>query len=161
MGKHSMHGMRYETEYTIWSGIKRRCCNINDEAYPRYGGRGITVCEKWLVFDGFFEDMGNRPSKNHSLERVDNNRGYCKDNCKWATYTEQGRNKRNNVRITWDGKTQSVIEWAQELGISANALYMRKNRLGWSDARTMSQPFKGRTVKLKEVDDAKGNNQGE
>jgi hypothetical protein len=83
------HGMFGTPEYNIWTGMKQRCLNPRCKDYPRYGGRGITVCERWQKFENFYEDMGPRPSPGHSIDRVDNDRGYEPGNCIWATVAEQ------------------------------------------------------------------------
>ena len=88
------HGMTNTNEYRVWDAMVRRCLNKKHHAFKDYGGRGITVCDKWLKFEGFFEDMGNQP-QNMQLERVDNSLGYFKENCKWTTVTEQARNRRS------------------------------------------------------------------
>jgi len=126
--------------------MRQRCLNVKNAAYPRYGGRGIEICERWMDFVMFYADMGKRPSPEHSLERIDNSRGYSPDNCKWATEIEQQRNRRDNVLITFQGETKTIAEWAEQLGLSANALYMRMNRLGWTPERAMAQKFKARSV---------------
>ena len=90
------HGMKGTSTWVIWMGIKARCLNPNNAAYKNYGGRGITICEEWLKFEGFYEDMGLRPYK-LQIDRVDNNKGYSKDNCHWVTAKENSNNRRNNV----------------------------------------------------------------
>lgn len=92
--KHTTHGQRWRPEYRVWDAMLQRCKNPNVHYYPGYGGRGISVCASWEKFDNFFNDMGERPSDRHSIERVDNDKGYSLENCKWATPEEQGRNTR-------------------------------------------------------------------
>lgn len=116
------HGMTNTPEYRIWTGIKKRCYNNKQKAYPNYGGRGIRVCDKWLnSFDAFFSDMGERPSARHSIERIDVNGDYAPSNCKWATPIEQANNKRVTVRI--DGIP--IAELSRETGIKHATLYAR------------------------------------
>lgn len=95
----SKRGM-VDSEYTSWNLMKDRCNNKNNKRYSDYGGRGISICERWESFENFIEDMGKKPSSKHSIDRIDNTKGYSKENCKWATKSEQGANKRiykNNI----------------------------------------------------------------
>ena len=93
------HGMTYTPEFMIWQGMQRRC---SDKSNVGYCARGIYVCDRWKSFENFFADMGSRPSSKHTIERKDNNDGYFKDNCKWATKTEQARNRRAQSRKAID-----------------------------------------------------------
>jgi len=107
---------RATKEYEIWSGMKRRCQNKKDKDYPRYGGRGIGLCERWQKFENFLADMGPRPSPDHTVEREDNDKGYGPDNCIWATLDVQAWNKRSTRWLTHDGVTLPLAEWARRQG---------------------------------------------
>lgn len=111
------HGLTRSPEYKIWVGIQTRCYNPNSQSYIDYGGRGIFMCESWKIFENFLADMGKRPSPNHSIERIDNEKHYSPDNCRWATKKEQSGNKRNSIMIFYNGKTQCLAHWCQELKI--------------------------------------------
>jgi hypothetical protein len=102
--------------------MKKRCLVPTHKAYKDYGGRGITVCEEWLDYNNFVRDMGEAPS-NMSLDRIDNDKGYYKDNCKWSTQTEQMNNRRCNVKILWEGNLYSVQELERITGIKTAVIY--------------------------------------
>lgn len=140
IARSTKHSMSYSAEWGIWSGMKKRCYNESDQAYPNYGGRGIRVYDRWLEsFENFLADMGTRPSKRHSLERRNNNGNYEPSNVYWATRRQQNRNKRNNRLITHNGLTLTLSEWAEQIGISPGTLKMRL-RMGWSIERALTQP---------------------
>lgn len=140
--------------YTSWSHMKDRCVNPNHKHYHHYGGRGITVCEKWLKFQNFLEDMGESPGPGYSIERINNNEGYYPENCKWATSREQHRNMRSNILIQFNGKTQCLIEWSEETGIPYTTLFSRINRLGWSIKKALITPV-GKYKRKKQNDKIK------
>ena len=131
------HGMSKTREYTSWAGMKDRCLNRNRKYYKDYGGRGITICKRWMRFENFYADMGNRPAGT-TLDRIDNNKGYYKENCRWATMKEQGNNKRDNHLLTFDGKTQNISQWADSIRIKHTALRTRIWR-GWGIERALTR----------------------
>lgn len=130
-------------EYITWSQMKARCLNPKIAAFADYGGRGITVCDRWLGDDGFvnfLEDMGGKPSPKHSIDRIDNDKGYGPDNCRWVTRTEQANNKRNNIWLEHDGLRLTLPEWARRLGVSDSVIRSRIGRLGWPVSRAVTEP---------------------
>jgi len=129
---------QYWYEFRSWAMMRERCLSLANHAYKDYGGRGIMICERWSKFENFFTDMGPKPSRKHSIERIDNNKGYEPGNCKWATALEQANNKRNNVFLTWDGETRTTAEWSRHTGISTQLLWHRLNTLGWSVERALT-----------------------
>ena len=125
------------TEYTIWSKMIQRCGNENEPSYENYGGRGIRVCERWLSYENFLEDMGRRPSKKHSIDRIDNNGDYAPGNCRWASRGEQSRNTRRNVLISFQGRAMVAADWSRELGIPQPTIHWRMAQ-GWTVERVLS-----------------------
>ena len=127
--KIKIHGLRKTAEYQIWSGIKSRCYNTNAPDYERYGGRGITMHKKWVnSFEEFFSYVGKRPSKEYSIDRIDNDKGYEPNNIKWATKKEQARNHRNSVYVTDGKRVIHIVDAAEEIGISKGAAHLRLKR---------------------------------
>ncbi|MGY8988455.1 MAG: hypothetical protein ACKVG7_07840, partial [Flavobacteriales bacterium] len=120
--------------------------------YDGYGGRGISVCDRWRdSFENFLADMGERPSNEHSIDRKDNDGNYEPDNCRWATKKEQGRNRRSNRILTFNNKTQTLIEWSEELGISSAVIRQRIKASGWSIEEALTTParqYKKRSSKI-------------
>lgn len=116
-----------------------RCFNPNNDAYKNYGGRGIRVCERWLDFPTFYADVGNPPTARHSLDRIDPNGDYAPDNIRWATRYAQARNRRNNVRLTIDGETKIMQDWATQFKIKRELVASRLRR-GWSAKDAVTTP---------------------
>lgn len=128
-------------EYMIWVGIIRRCFNSSCAAYKDYGGREITVCERWRhSFPAFYEDMGPRPP-GMTLDRRDNNLGYCKENCRWTDYVTQNNNRRDNHWIEIDGERNTIAQWARKLGIGQGTIH-RRIKCGWNERAAVMTPIK-------------------
>lgn len=131
------HGMAHHPGYQNWRAMIRRCTDVRVAGYKNYGGRGITVCERWLnSCENFILDMGPRPTPLHSIERRDYNGPYSPDNCYWALPVQQARNTRNNRIVEWKGRKATIVEWAEMLGIKYSTLRMRLER-GYSLERAM------------------------
>lgn len=125
------HGQSSTALYAVWHAMLTRCRKATDVAYPLYGGRGISVCERWRgSFEAFAKDMGERPN-GATLDRIDVNGNYEPSNCRWATPKQQARNRRHHRQVTWRGKTQPMAAWAEEVGISKRCLEHRLNA-GWA-----------------------------
>lgn len=138
--KHGHSGFRRPSKtYTCWQSMLDRCENTRCQWFPNYGGRGITVCERWQKFENFLADMGERPP-GLTIDRVDNSAGYFPENCRWATKTEQNRNTRQNIVLTHNGETMVASAWAERLGCKPAALRFRIRR-GWSTERALTEPF--------------------
>lgn len=133
------HGMSYSSEYSAWRGAKTRCRNPKNPSYKNYGGRGITFSEKWNKFENFLKDMGLKPSKKHTLERIDNSIGYSPENCRWATRNEQNRNHRRNVVFNHNGKKMCLMDWSKKTGINYNTLKARLFTLGWDFEKAITK----------------------
>ncbi|MCK5612299.1 hypothetical protein KAR91_61070 [Candidatus Pacearchaeota archaeon] len=132
------HGKSHSKAYRSWNTMRQRCSNKNNHKYGSYGGRGITVCERWSKFENFLEDMGEKPD-GMSIDRRNNDGDYAPENCRWATPIEQARNKRNNRLITYNGITKSIAEWSEDLQINYGTLVNRVSK-GWTDERALTQP---------------------
>lgn len=137
------HGGSKTREFKIWAAMRRRCSNLRDTSFQKYGGRGVKVCERWESFENFYADMGPRPSPAHSVERIDNSGNYEPGNCRWATPQEQGVNTRQNVRLTFGGKTMTMGEWARAVGLSSSCLSGRLKK-GWSLESALTTPSRSR-----------------
>lgn len=135
------HGKTGSREYHSWVSMIQRCNNKKDPAYKRYGGRGITVCKSWIKFENFYKDMGNRP-ENKSLDRIENNRGYYKENCSWNDKYVQNNNKRNNIYYELKGKKMTLTQWAVLKGINSSTLWSRVRRYNWPFEKALNTPIK-------------------
>jgi hypothetical protein len=137
-------------EYWIWAAMIRRCYNKNFQNYHRYGGRGIVVCNRWRhSFSTFLADMGSRPSENHSLDRFpDKDGNYEPENCRWATQTQQMRNRYGNRLIAFNGEVLPLISWSERLGLPYKMLHDRIAKHGWTIQRAFTTP--ARYLKNKE-----------
>lgn len=112
--------------------MKRRCFNKNEKAYGRYGGSGVTMSEEWMDFKNFHGDMHKTWFVGASIDRVDNSKGYSKENCRWVTMAAQSRNRRNVLKYTYQGRTLTIPEWAEELNMKQKTLYARLKVYGWT-----------------------------
>ena len=140
---YKIHNIKRTSEYISWTNMKQRCFNPNHPRYLDWGGRGITVCDRWLNFKNFLADMGTKPSPKHSIDRIDNNGDYSFENCRWATKAEQENNKRTNRLITIGSKTYTIAQWTKEMGFKQNVIYDRLNK-GWSEFDAVMTPVNGK-----------------
>lgn len=129
--------------YPIWRSMRDRCNNPNCKAYPRYGGRGISVCAEWAnSFDAFRAWALSRGyAENLSIDRIDNNKGYCPENCRWVSVDIQCRNRRSNVYISYGGEAQTLSDWAREYGLDSHVIRYRLKH-GWPIERALTEPAK-------------------
>jgi hypothetical protein len=126
-------------EYTAWGSMITRTTNPRNKRWARYGGIGITVCAEWLSsFEQFLSDMGLAPTKNHQLDRIENNKGYYPGNCRWATRVEQARNTSTSVFIEYQGASKTIAEWSEITGIERSLLHWRLKR-GWPVHRAFTE----------------------
>jgi len=126
-------------EYGVWLAMKQRCRNPNHPEYPRYGGRGITVCDRWAdSFESFLADMGDRP-EGFTLDRVDNEGNYEPENCEWALQNVQNRNYSRNNWLTYNGETLCITDWAKRIGVNHQTLRNRLKR-GWTLDEALGTP---------------------
>lgn len=123
-------------EYWVWAGMIQRCSNPNHDRFPRYGARGIKVCDRWKDFANFIADMGPRPSPRHSIDRIDLDGDYTPDNCRWATAVEQQSNTSRSRVISFNGESRTVAGWARSLGVSPTTLSERLEKWPLDEALT-------------------------
>jgi hypothetical protein len=138
--KATKHGGVGSSEYAAWRGILDRCLNERSPRYKYYGGRGITVCERWYYFKNFLLDMGQKPELSYSIERKDNSGNYEPENCIWAAPKTQANNRRSNRLIAHEGCVRTLAQWAESAGLLPNTLKRRLDKLKWPMARALTEP---------------------
>jgi hypothetical protein len=126
------HSAAESSTYTTWRAMRDRCGNPNNKMFSRYGGRGITVCDRWINFENFLADMQVKPAGS-TIERIDSEKGYEPGNCRWATRKEQNRNKSGNLFLTIYGKKLCLAAWCEISGVSQSLAHARLARLGWTE----------------------------
>lgn len=142
-------GVHHRPEYRVWVRMKERCYDPKRHNFGSYGGRGIVVCDRWLgSFAAFFEDMGERPSSGHSIERDNNDGNYESSNCRWATMVEQRRNTRRTVYVERDGQLVKLVEFVEELGLSIYTVYSRVVKMGWDLDSALTIPVREKRRKI-------------
>jgi len=145
MNTKKRNGLASSTEYHSWKGMMNRCFDVNHPANKNYMGRGISVCKEWLSFEVFYKDMGQKP-KGMTLDRIDNEKGYSKDNCRWATYTQQIRNRRNSVLLEIDGVIKPMPEWCEIYNVNWFTIRDRIKK-GMSAKEAFTIPIKTKLIK--------------
>lgn len=140
--RHVVHGdaiggyMHFPGSYKTWRSMRDRTMRPDHKDYKHYGGRGITICDRWMTYENFRADMGDRPGDNYSIKRIDNSKGYFPGNCRWALRIEQPRNSRGNRVIEFRGEKKLLVDWAGEIGISAAGLHARLKKWSVEDVIT-------------------------
>lgn len=132
------HGARGTRAYRIWLGMRRRCLTPRVPAYVNYGGRGITICARWDLFENFLADMGAPPA-GFQLDRIDNDGPYSPENCRWATAARQARNRRSNIKLTINGETRCLTDWATHY-VANYATVRKRIQLGWDPVHALIAP---------------------
>lgn len=134
--RNTTHGLAKTPTYKIWAGMKSRCTNPNVAHWGDYGGRGITVCDRWQYFSNFLIDMGERP-EGMQIDRIDNDKGYFLGNCQWVSRSVNCRNTRTAVILSFNGETLNVTDWAVKTGIKAGTIFKRV-KMGWDVTRILT-----------------------
>ena len=149
MKKRSIHGMRYHRAYNTWNHMMFRCYSKKDKRYPVYGGRGIKVTSKWHNFIGFWEDMKNGYKDNLTLDRINNNKNYCKSNCRWATWNQQARNRSDAFKILFKGKITPLKDVCEINNIPYIMAWLRINKYHWDIERAIFTPSRNHNGRTK------------
>ena len=135
------HGLTKTPLFRTWSNAKSRCCDKNSTPFMDYGGRGITICEEWLNdFQAFYDwAMENGYKEGLTLDRIDNNKGYSPENCRWTTIKEQSNNRRSNKHLEFRGESKTISQWADTMGIDKETIYKRLKN-GWEVEKALTTP---------------------
>jgi hypothetical protein len=136
------HGMRKSSEYVVWDGMRARCFRQSSPRYEKYGGRGITVCSRWMKFENFYADMGPRPSLKHQLNRINNDGNYEPGNCEWVPHQKQQRNTSRSRWLTFQERTLTMAEWADITGFSQDVIQQRLDKYHWPIERALTEPLR-------------------
>lgn len=143
------HGEAHGTpEYRVWKGIRDRCNRSSNKSFPRYGGRGIVIAPEWSSYEVFLADMGRKPGPKFSIDRIDRNGPYSKENCRWADLVTQANNTSRNRVIEIDGKTKTISQWSRVSGVPAGHIWARLN-LGWKPSRAVFEPTQTREESMR------------
>lgn len=145
------HGLSRTKLHRAWGAMHTRCNNPNYEQWHNYGGRGISVCERWSSFEDFAADVGEPPAAHYSLDRINNERGYEPGNVRWATARQQSRNRRGLIAVEYDGRTMCLTEACEAVGLGLHTVYTRMFRHGWSAERALTtpvRPYRSRGARL-------------
>lgn len=137
---------RYPRAYASWLCMRNRCLNPKDKDYPNYTKRHISICSEWGSFIAFIEDMGERPT-DLTLDRIDNNKGYSKENCRWLDRLGQCRNISRNRHIIYLGRSLCLVEWSEETGLKRSTIAKRIDKYGWSVEKALTTPVKTRRAR--------------
>lgn len=139
------HGHYGERIYNIWSKMLSRCEKKYETSYLRYGGKGITVCEEWKDFTNFYNwAINNGYSDDLTIDRIDNRKNYCPENCRWASYKQQARNQTSNVIVEYNGESKTLSEWAELFSLPYKTVHLRYRRYNWDISKTLNTPIKGK-----------------
>ena len=142
MARPNRHGLSRHKIHWTWDSMKQRCLDPKNKRWDRYGGRGIKVCDRWMSFDNFLVDMGLPPSRNHQLDRINNDGNYEPSNCRWVERRQQANNMSTNVRLTHDGQNLTLTEWARIKGIAPQTLWARLYKHQWEVAKALTEPVR-------------------
>ena len=137
------HGLCAHPLYSIWKAVKRRCYNKNVSVFHYYGGRGIAICDEWICdFKNFYEwAIKNGYKSGLSIDRINNNGNYSPENCRWSTMSEQARNRRNSMVVSYNGEAKHLLEWCKILGLNYGTVKGRLNKSGWSVEKAFETPI--------------------